>query len=134
MKLEDQVVSLELAKKLKELGVKQNSIHYWGDVNYSEGKKYREIHGEKWEVVLHPTWKNYPAISCGWTKEYMISAFTVAELGEMLPVAYYSGRMPNEKWNCFDYVNGSETLSEETEADARAKMLIHLIENRIVKP
>ena len=30
MKLEDQVVSLELAKKLKELGVKQESLFYWG--------------------------------------------------------------------------------------------------------
>lgn len=29
MKLEDQVVSLDLAKKLKELGVKQESYFYW---------------------------------------------------------------------------------------------------------
>ena len=29
MKLKDQVTSLELAKKLKELGVKQNSFFNW---------------------------------------------------------------------------------------------------------
>lgn len=29
MKLEQQVVSLELAQKMKELGVKQESIYYW---------------------------------------------------------------------------------------------------------
>ena len=35
MKLEQQVVSLELAKKLKELGVKQDSLFYWwGTFNY----------------------------------------------------------------------------------------------------
>jgi len=30
MKLEDQVCSLELAKRLKELGVEQESLFYWG--------------------------------------------------------------------------------------------------------
>ena len=29
MKIESQVCSLELAKKLKELGVKQESLYYW---------------------------------------------------------------------------------------------------------
>jgi hypothetical protein len=29
MPLENQVVSLELAKKLKELGMKQESLFYW---------------------------------------------------------------------------------------------------------
>ena len=29
MKLENQVVSLEIAKSLKELGVKQESLFYW---------------------------------------------------------------------------------------------------------
>ena len=29
MKLEEQVCSLELAKELKELGVKQDSMFYW---------------------------------------------------------------------------------------------------------
>jgi hypothetical protein len=29
MKLEEQVTSLELSKKLKELGIKQNSLFWW---------------------------------------------------------------------------------------------------------
>ena len=29
MKLEDQCISLELAKRLKELGAKQESLFYW---------------------------------------------------------------------------------------------------------
>ena len=36
MKLENQVVSLELAKKLKELGFEQKSLFYW-----DEGKETR---------------------------------------------------------------------------------------------
>jgi hypothetical protein len=30
MKIEDQVTSLELSKKLKKLGVRQESYFYWG--------------------------------------------------------------------------------------------------------
>lgn len=37
MKLEQQVVSLELAKQLKELGVKQDSLFYW-DTDYENGR------------------------------------------------------------------------------------------------
>jgi hypothetical protein len=60
MKLEDQVVSLELAKKLKELGVKQQSL-------YSHGK-----HGD----IFQPVDRLNPYV--------LASAFTVAELGEIL--------------------------------------------------
>lgn len=65
------------------------------------------------------------------------SAFTVAELRELLPPAmptskskdgtgwYMNVINPLEKWN--------ELFPCETEADARAKMLIHLIEKSLVK-
>ena len=38
MKLEDQVCSLELAKKLKELGVKQDSLFYWNLYSFPIGR------------------------------------------------------------------------------------------------
>src|ERR1700689_4384174 len=66
MKLESQVCSLELSKRLKELGFKQESLFYWyntkGDerfygIAYTKGSKLKNT----------------------------FSAFTVAELGEMLP-------------------------------------------------
>ena len=67
MKLEDQVCSLELAKKLKELGVKQESLFYWWFVRNDMGD----------DVFVSDT---KPVNGT----EYW-SAFTVAELGEMLP-------------------------------------------------
>ena len=65
MKLETQVSNLELSKKLKELGVKQDSYHYYFK---------QKGHGE-WtmtdfdlaQVVGNPNYK-------------MVSAYTVAEL------------------------------------------------------
>jgi len=67
MKLEDQVCSLELAKKLKELGVKQESYWSWlkGDADYGDEP-----------YLLGCTTK---------LEEDECSAFTVAELGEKLP-------------------------------------------------
>jgi len=123
MKLEEQVVSLELAKKLKELGVKQDSFFKWG-----------KMAGEP-RVF-------YPAMMTAFY-DTLCSAFTVAELGEMLPEGdggdYCKGyfTMDNEayeyhpeyKEHCEIYRIG---VWEKTEADARAKLLIHLIEEGLV--
>lgn len=138
MKLEEQVCSLELAKKLKELGVEQDSLFYW---NGSESRGGIKLRLEK----------DISAI--GWMCENY-SAFTVAELGEMLPHAvlvksgmYFlsqsqllNGHNYNDKRLFFEitysnYEAGAITLpiQEETEADARAKMLIYLIENDLLK-
>lgn len=79
MKLEDQIVSLELAKKLKELGVKQESVFYWQV--YYDGEdnpvlEYKPKSTSGWETDLgdaeHPENLRY------------FSAFTVAELLQLL--------------------------------------------------
>lgn len=117
MNLEQQVVSLELAKKLKELGVKQDSIFF-----YTLGGVVSRLEA----LDIFDT--NY-------------AAFTVAELGIMLPATcYYSkytgGRSGSrvEGWKSSVMINEDEIHSEydKNEADARAKMLIHLIENKMV--
>ena len=128
MKLENQVCSLELAKKLKELGVKQESLFYWGKTL------------GKFEIIYFPGNLTKSDAEIG-----RVSAFTVAELGEML-AKYNKNRdfvvtnFDNEEdfeWICQiqrfdsdDYIG--ETFYAETEADARAKMLIYLIENKLV--
>jgi hypothetical protein len=119
MPKEKQVCSLELSQKLKELEVKQKSYFYWRDDGFTLTDKKEDY---------HPDFKWY-------------SAFTVAELGEMLPkeingyylkIHYMQGLVA---WR-IHYVkpNGSDAFHEDatTEADARAAMLVYLIENSLI--
>lgn len=128
MILEQQVCSLELAKRLKGLGVKQESAFYWTE--YLNGN----------EVDFRIDQQLVPPSSC--------SAFTVAELGEMLPMTVHGefDQLISEKaiehW--FVYYSRSREpaghaarsnvylKTADTEADARAAVLIYLIENKLV--
>ena len=69
----------------------------------------------------------------GLDDEDNISAFTVAELGEMLPV-YFSSEKHTKEWLAGIVKQGvpNEMGAGLTEADARAKMLIYLIENKLI--
>jgi hypothetical protein len=115
MKLEQQVCGLELAKRLKELGVEQTSMAWW------LGSKDNPIYFVGYEEPSeHVAWNKY-------------AAFTVAELGEMLPSDKYTSRKVYDQWECaFRSIDGdSFEQYADTEADARAKMLIYLIENKL---
>lgn len=125
MKLSDQVVSLDLAKRLKELGVKQESLFLWA-LDVVDG----------WRLVLREV------ESPDDKGENDFAAFTVAELGEMLPswvampdVVNLYFRKYEEGWRCgYENRDGDvESKFDGTEADARAKMLIYLIENNLLK-
>ncbi len=133
MKLEDQVCSLELAKRLKELKVKQESLFYYNSKTMKLQKGFTSHADEKG--------------LCRWS----ISAFSVAELGEMLPpyisikveqgIKYYylyCVKLDNGSWEYryqYDSPFSVDCKSfSKTEADTRAKMHIHLIEKGIVKP
>ena len=118
MTLEQQVCSLELSKRLKELGVKQESIFFWRAV----GTKH-----DSWEIGY---------FSPGWLELEPVSAFTVAELGEMLPPGYASSHGKDMNWLCFcEFKRSSDKgymKMAGTEADARAKMLIYLLEEKLI--
>jgi len=122
MNLEQQCCSLELAKRLKELGVKQESIFYWG--TWGGGFVLGDVE-DKGE------WPDIP--------DTYFSAFTVSELGEMLPAGSfgvscirYSEPDARTVWDAKYYEDGEvkQGESSEKEADARAMLLIYLIENK----
>lgn len=130
MGLKDQVCSLESAKRLKELGVIGSHVFVW---------RYEE---EESEFILNDSTSG---------DEEWYPAFTVTELGEMLPTHIdHSGtcfiltinRWDNDnKWQ-ISYVGGeynddsafNEFIADDLcEAEARAKMIIHLIEEGKMK-
>jgi hypothetical protein len=151
--LEQQICSLELAKRLKALGVKQESYFYYSAcihcLEKNDGVDYWDIGEDEGEYSSHIKY----------------SAFTVAELGEMLPVYVeynkdtyeiticisdktYVSDMHNEYEFVLDsprqyqltykWLSGTRSLRNyytefPKEADARAAMLIFLIENKLIE-
>ena len=120
MKLENQVASLELSKQLnKLLGDKApESLWYW----FSDDKKIKDKKWQFLELELARKKRLYP--NCE-----KIPAYTVAESGEMIKkyqMPSYDGKTDKD-W-CFIGENGKKYLLEvDTEANARAKMLIYLL-------
>lgn len=123
--LEKQVCGLELAQKLKELGVEQESMFYW-----SHGFNCQKM-DDFWELLFIESER----LKYG----DKISAFTVAELGEILPSGFKVCKTGTLKYlgsQCIEqgeWEDLPETLSQ-LEADARAKMLIYLIEKGLYEP
>lgn len=126
MKLEQQVVSLELAKRLKELGVKQESLYVYYHNGLGDG--VWKLGNWNEPIPPHVAEPNGP----------VVSAFTVAELGEMLPDGYISkrGDKHEDKWAVWDdrvvTPLSDKVMYADTEADARAKMLAYLLENKLM--
>ena len=126
MKLEDQVVSLGLARKLKKLGVKQESLWYWWKSKI--GKFYLTL-----EHAIPQGYNSY-------------SAFTTSELGKLLPASLLINNLEcslklwcndsGDYWYCGYGINGvleinGSRANADTEANARAKMLIYLLEQEL---
>ena len=122
MKLEEQVCSLKLAKQLKELGVKQVSIFCWCDDSWKQNC------GLKNNVAY---WVEYNDGGCKEDAD-ILSAFTVAELGEMLPRHLIQERPPKSFLIGYVDENIKHFETAKTEADARAKMLIYLLKNKLM--
>lgn len=133
MPLEKQVCSLELAKKLKELGVKQESLYVWVEKFPIFDERDRLVTFQEYQYRLATIPLSDKAK--GLIKTF--SAFTVAELGDMLP-GNINGEPILCQWGLMHNVHyiGIPQLHQEeanTEADARAKMLIYLIENNLIQ-
>lgn len=110
MPLEQQVSSRESSQRLRELGVKQESFFVW--IENNEGRE--------------------PVIRTGEYHGYYgrLSAFTVAELGEILKKGTRIALMP--VWNGEMWESVGSDFLHYFEAEARAKMLIYLLENKLI--
>lgn len=128
MTLEQQVTNLEISKKLKELGVKQESLFSYYTATLRGKSRVRVLIGEETDVLA----------DAGDEIQYepICSTFTVAELGEVLPVYYESHRGHGEQGGPYYCTNRVLALSQkgDTEANARGKMLIYLIEKGLWSP
>ena len=122
MKLKDQVCSLKLAKKLKKLGVKQESLFYYQGL-------LKEIKAEKGFII------NFMKV-LGAKEIENVSAFTVAELGEWFrdnyPIYIDQETVTVGGFWRIDF-GDQQMVTAKTEANARAKMLIYLLENKLLK-
>ena len=110
--LSDHVVSIDVAQQLKNLGVEQDSLFHW------ERLKSGEYYLQQDEFV-------------GAFAEEWFSAFTVSELGILLPEWSSSHRDENGMWAAHVNATFSDVapiLDEAIEADARGKLLIAIIE------
>ena len=152
MKLENQVCSLELARKLKALGVKQKSFWCWKQMvdecatSGTPTTDATENYTQYWTIQFNNEFQRTHDTEC-------YAAFTVAELGEILPntlwkeLEYWklvSGdplintRFKITYFKVFRNVNNFWddpliSFEEIREVDARAKMFIWLIENNYIK-
>lgn len=157
--LEKQVASLEPSKKLRELGVKQESYFVWQEGYHSSegfdnGKSLGKVGVFEGKYYVQARPSNFTTANVKWNEadlrrlhETSYAAFTTAELGEMLPEGYgYFLRIrdTNVGLRRMDLamceLNGSSTVKKylhscvaDTEADARAKMLIYLLENNLIE-
>lgn len=148
MKLESQVTSLETSKKLKELGVKQNSLHWWARSREGVNVPLENCIWSEWE--LYNFYAEDVRIDDGETprEEVSISAFTASELAEMLPVTirfdnrvYFLGIKKDSQgdgyWAYYATSDGKpghtlELFIRDTLVEALAACLIHLIENKLI--
>jgi hypothetical protein len=95
VKIKNQVTNLEISQKLKELGVPQESLFYW--VRNMESLSPNS-YGIEFDPDILPDGNIFDIEYNGVTEPY--SAFTVAELGEIIPIKYLSliGRNVDGTW------------------------------------
>lgn len=137
MKSENQVCSLELSKRLKELGIKQESLFYYIE-HFDDHKIVPVITDYDREIFNILTHDIFPP--------RLYSAFTTAELGEIIFQKNYDNlenagylhiniEMIDRHEGFFYRLTNNLTdhiIDEFNEVDARAKLLIYLIEYKIL--
>lgn len=119
MKLEDQVCSLELAKKMKELKIDKESLFYW----VYQGDQF-DVENKFWDI--------YEQGDFSPEEEFVIPAYTASELADMLPMETSIVKMPfgGRRWGIV-HIKSHHTEKDDKFTDALAKMVIYLEENKL---
>ncbi|MCK4578021.1 MAG: hypothetical protein KAU50_04480 [Candidatus Marinimicrobia bacterium] len=131
MKLEDQQVSQDLSRQLKDAGYPQEGLWWWSNYSSEDLKEYSLVGNE------------YKSKCGSFVAAYFIVAPTVAELGEALKdkdeYKYFLWGYHLPKRDCFDLIlensKRTEILCEiraTIEADARAKMWLYLKKEKLI--
>ena len=138
LKLQKQVTSLELSERLKELGIKQESLFYWVSMKF------------KGADISSGTEKCEPYLRYGhggWVSDVCVSAFTSTELGEWLPqylkedsskgisfAVETDGLSIRKRYDGIGWVIGYRHRQEVAlhEPEARGLMAEYLIKNKLV--
>ena len=145
--LEEQVSSLESSKRLKELGCPQESLFYWRVLPDGRSSLLNALERKLEELNLGLARLNandeYDRI---WGRDtYLVSAYTVAELGELLPQdlytykQIYTGGLNVAKGTHWFGTGREGTIGYNRlehalkEAEARSKMLIYLLEQGLTE-
>jgi hypothetical protein len=147
MNLSEQVCSLELSKKLKELGVKQDSLFYYASYSIHENELASN------ELIFFIDNKRN-VISSGFSWfcddespiDQKYSAFTASELLELLPteisyqqISHYLSIISRGNYYNVHYRQFANdqfipvSLSDETLTNTLAQTLIFLIEKGLIK-
>lgn len=144
MKLEDQVASVDLSKKLRELGIAQEGLYSW--LYHTMWGSFDISHMKVGALELLA--KANPE-DIGWgerLKQGIYSAFSVAELTVMLPKSL--GLNDGHNWGFYHRhcwkgesvgysAYGVPSIEQdwyEHEAEAKCNMLIHLLEKSFITP
>jgi hypothetical protein len=121
MELEKQVCSLDLAKRLKELGVKQESVFWWEQVKIAGRNEWKK----NWTLGFN---NNSPHYRGGRT----IAAFTVAEVAHILaPHASKMDRLGEEQAYKIPEPPNEFVLCM-TSAEFWGDVLAQLLENKLI--
>jgi len=131
MKIEDQVVSLELAKKLKEKGFKQDGL--WYHVN----GRISTLSQDDFVDLSDSTLNGYGCGCCGWDESFeeFCSAPTVAEMLESLSLEYLDFHKQGLYTVDYFIPNTLEVdyeCCDKKPADALAKMWLYLKEKGLI--
>jgi len=150
MKIEDQVCSIEQAKRLVELGISQNAYFSWvGDESHTvvdpgnEAKNIPMRFGKYvWVDTTDPANSQESDHRQDIALKTIASAFTAAELGEMLTMPRIDGyynmscnfSYAHNNWSCLIESMDEEgpdliCISANMEAECKADILIWLLEN-----